>query len=134
MSVCCIQSLMCLNLKFNFHLYIGCCVLFVSYGHVGTDQLIRKHSLQLVVWKCYSTCSDLLINLSHLILKICCMCVGGGSPLVGLVISGTVWCWHANTNLEFVLSFTDGINAWYAHIYWVLGFILHANNVFFHII
>ena len=64
------------------------------------------------------------------------MCVGGGSPLVDLVTSGTDWCWHANTNLEFefVLSFTDGINAWYAHIYWVLGFTLHANNVFVHII
>ena len=78
MSVCCIKSLMCLNLKFNFHLYIRCYVLFVSYGHVGTDQLIRKHSLQLVFWKCYSTCPDLLIDLSHLILKICCMCVCWG--------------------------------------------------------
>ena len=64
MSVFCIQSLMYLNLKFNFHLYIGCYVLFVSYGHVGTNLLIRKHSLQLVVWKCYSTCPDLLIDLS----------------------------------------------------------------------
>ena len=134
MSVCCIQSLMCLNLKVNFHLYIRCYVLFTSYGHVATDPLIRKHSLQLVVWKCYSTCPDLLIDLSHLILKICCMCVCGGSPLVDLVISGTDWCWHANTNLELDLSFTDGINTWYAHIYWVLGFTLHANHVLFHII
>ena len=86
MSVWCIQHLMCLNLKFNFHLYIRCYVLFVSYGHVGTNQLIRKHSLQLVVWKCYSTCPDLLIDLSHLILKICCMCVGGG------FISGRFGC------------------------------------------
>ena len=86
MSVWCIQRLMCLNLKFNFHLYIRCYVLFVSYGHVGTNQLIRKHSLQLVVWKCYSTCPDLLIDLSHLILKICCMCVGGG------FISGRFGC------------------------------------------
>ena len=55
----------------------------------------------------------------------------GGSPLVGLVISGTDWCLHANTNLELHLSVTDGSNAWYAHIYWVLGCTLHANNVFF---
>ena len=55
----------------------------------------------------------------------------GGSPLVDLVISGNDWCWHANTNLELNLSVTDGINTWYAYIYWVLGFTLHANNVFF---
>ena len=58
----------------------------------------------------------------------------GGSPPVDLVISGTDWCWHPNTNLELHLSVTDGSNAWYAHIYWVLGFTLHANNVFFHIL
>ena len=93
-------------------------MLFVSYGHVGTDQLIRKHSLQLVVWKCYSTCPDLLIDLSHLNTKnMLHVCSWGGSPLVDLVISGTNWCWHANTNLEFDLSVTDGSNAWYAHIY-----------------
>ena len=126
MSVCCIQSLMCLNLKFNFHLHIRCYVLFVSYGHVDTDQLIRKHSLQLVVWKCYSTCPDLLIDLSHLILKYVACVLVGGSPLVDLVISGTNWCWHPNTNLELNLSVTDGINTWYAYIYWVLGFTLHA--------
>ena len=105
-------------------------MLFVSYCHVGTNPLIRKHSLQLVVWKCYSTCPDLLIDLSHLILKLCCMCVCGGSPLVGVDISGTNWCWHANTNLELDLSVTDGINTWHGYVYWVLGFTLHANNVF----
>ena len=106
-------------------------MLFVSYGHVGTDQLIRKHSLQLVVWKCYSTCSDLLIDFSHLILKYVACVFVGGSPLVGVDISGTNWCWHANTDKELDPSFTDGINTWHAYIYWVMGFTLHANNVFF---
>ena len=69
---------MCLNLKFNFYHYSRCYVLFASYGHVGTDLLMRKHSLQLVVWKYYITCPNLIIELSHLILKICCMCVCGG--------------------------------------------------------
>ena len=69
---------MCLNLKFNFYHYSRCYVLFASYGHVGTNLLIRKHSLQLVVWKCYITCPNLINELSHLILKICCMCVSGG--------------------------------------------------------
>ena len=55
----------------------------------------------------------------------------GGSPLVGVDISGTNWCWHANTNLELDLSFTDGINTWHAHIYLVMGFTLHTHNVFF---
>ena len=54
--------------------------------------------------------------------------------MVGVDISGTNWCWHANTDEELDLSFTDGINTWYAYIYWVMGFTLHANNVFFHII
>ena len=73
-----LQSLMSLNLKFNFHLYSMCYVLFASFGHMGTDPLIRKHSLQIVVWKCYSTCPNLFIDISHLILKICCMYVCGG--------------------------------------------------------
>ena len=58
----------------------------------------------------------------------------GGSPPVDLVISGTDWCWCANTDQELDLSLTDGVNTWHGYIYWVLGFTLHANNVFFHII
>ena len=53
-------------------------MLFTSYGHVGTDLLIRKHSLQLVVWKCVLHMPRSVNWLWHLILKICCMCVGGG--------------------------------------------------------
>ena len=43
----------------------------------------------------------------------------GGSPPVGLVISGTNWCWCADTDKEAHLSFTDGINTWHAQIYCV---------------
>ena len=100
----------------------------------GYQYIDQEAVLTIVVWKCYSTCPDLLIDLSYLILKICCMCVCGGSPLVGVDISGTNWCWHANTNLELGLSVTNGINTWHAYVYRVLGFTLHANSVFFHII
>ena len=44
----------------------------------GTNSLIRKHSLHLPVWKCWSTCPNLLIDLSHLILKyVVCVFVWG---------------------------------------------------------
>ena len=53
-----LQWLICLNLEFNSHLYITgdmCC--FTCYGYVDTNwcqcSLIRKHTLQLVVWNCY---------------------------------------------------------------------------------
>ena len=125
------QSLMSLNLKFNFHLYSRCCVLFASYGHVGTNPLIRKNSLQLVVWKCYSTCPNLLIDLSHLRQKYVACVFVGGSPPVGLDIPGTDWWCCANTDQKLDLSFTDGVTTWHAYMYWMLGFTLHVNNVFF---
>ena len=67
----------------------------------------------------------------HLILKYVACVLVRGSPPVGFVISSTDWCWYGNTDQELDLSFTDGINTWHAYIYWVLGFTLHAKNVFF---
>ena len=97
MSVCGIQQrLMCLNCAM-------CCL--PAMAMQGTNLLIRKHSLQLVVWKCYSACPDLLIDLSHLILKYVACVLVEGSPLVDLDISGTDWCWCVNTDVELDLSF-----------------------------
>ena len=33
---------MCLNLKFNFHIYIKCYVLFASYGHLGYQFIYQE--------------------------------------------------------------------------------------------
>ena len=71
----------------------------------GTDSLIRKHSLQIVVWKCYSTFPSLLIDLSHLILKYVACVFVGDSPPVNLDISGTDWCWCANIGEKLHLNF-----------------------------
>ena len=65
-----------LNLTSTFISGAMCCLPAVVMW--GMNQLIRKHSLHLVVWISYSTCPNLLIDLSHLILKICCMWVCGG--------------------------------------------------------
>ena len=80
-----------------------------SHGHMGYRLVAvfpdKEAHLQLVVWKCYSTCQYLLIDHIHLVLKICCMCVYGGLPPVNLVILGTDWCWCTNTDKELHLSF-----------------------------
>ena len=64
------------NLTFTYISGVMCCLPAMVMW--GTNLLIRKHSLQHVVWKYYSTCPNLLIDLSHLIPKICCMCICGG--------------------------------------------------------
>ena len=59
---------------------------------VGALTLIRKHTLQLVVWKCLSACPDLvmLTMFTHILTYVACVSVGD-SPPVDLVISGTDW-------------------------------------------
>ena len=73
---------------------------------VGVPTLIRKHTLQLVVWKCHSACSDLLmLTIFTQILKYVAWFFVDGSPPVGLVISGTNWCWCTDTDKEAHFSF-----------------------------
>ena len=72
---------------------------------VGVLTLIRKHTLQLVVWKCHSACPDLLIlTILTLILKYVTCVFVGGSPPVHSVILGTNWCWCVDTDKEAHLS------------------------------
>ena len=94
----------------------------------GTNSLIRKHSLCPVGWKCYSTCPNLLIDLSHLIVKIYCMCVCGGftpsrfghigyqsgiAPqflLMELILGMPmyIWCWASHCMLTMYFPFNLG--------------------------
>ena len=59
---------------------------------VGLLTLIRKHTLQLVVWKCHPACPGLLIVaiLTQILKYVACVFVGD-SPPVDLVIWGTNW-------------------------------------------
>ena len=54
----------------------------------------------------------------------------GGSPTVGLVISGTNWCWCTDTDKEAHLSFLLMELILGMPTYIVLDFTLHANKVF----
>ena len=108
------------------------CQLWSCWVQIGVSvlTLIRKHTLQLVVWRCHSACPHLLVNHTHPNAKnMLHVCLWVVHPPVDLVISGTDWCWCADNDKEAHLSFTDGINTWHAHIF-VLDFTLHANNVF----
>ena len=71
---------------------------------VGMVTLITKHTLQPVCLE-MPPCMPRSIHIdhTHLNTKMCCMCVGG-SLLLDLVISGTDWCWYANTDKELHLS------------------------------
>ena len=86
----------------------------------GALTLIRKHTLQLVVWRWHSACPHLLVNHTHPNTKnILHVCLWVVQPPVGLVISGNDWCWCTDTDKEaqFWLSFADGIkNLAYPHI------------------
>ena len=68
--------------------------------------LLRKHTLQPVVWRCHLVCPNLLIlTILTQILKYVACAFMGGSPSVHLVILGTNWCWCADTDKEAHLSF-----------------------------
>ena len=124
MSVCGIQSLMCLSWKFTFHLISDAMCCLPTMVMWGTNSLIGKRTLQFVVWKYYSTCPNLLIDLSCLILKICCMCVCGGFTSgrfghIGYWLMLVCQHWSGITPqfllMELILGMPTYIGCWVSH-------------------
>ena len=68
-----------LTFTFITRWYVFVCQLWSCWVPIGVGALtlIRKHTLQLVVWRCHSAYPHLLIDHTHPITKICCMCLCG---------------------------------------------------------